>query len=76
MQACCRQTAQAIWNDMEQNRLVSDIGFANSLAERKMEAIVAKEASIRMKNLPTIMTCTPTSRKLKKLLDGEVVSLV
>lgn len=44
---------------MEQNRLVSDIGFANSLAERKMEAIMGKEASIRMKNLPTIMTCTP-----------------
>ena len=58
MQACCRQTAQAIWNDMEQNRLYRDIGFANSLAERKMEAIVGKETSIRMKNLPTIMTCT------------------
>jgi len=66
MQACCRQTAQAIWNDMEQNRLVSDIGFANSLAERKMEAIVGKEASIRMKNLPTIMTCTRPYRIYRK----------
>jgi hypothetical protein len=37
---------------------VSDISFANSPAECKMGAIVAKEASGCMKNAPTIMICT------------------
>lgn len=58
MQACRRQTAQAIWNDMEQNRLLSDTGIANNLAQQRMGAIVAKQTFGRMKNPPTIMTCT------------------
>jgi len=43
---------------MEAERFVGDIGFANSLAEQPMAAVLGKEAPYSLKNVPTNMTCT------------------
>lgn len=46
---CYRQTAQASGNDLEQDRLVGDIGFAGCLDERGMGALMGEEAPGRIK---------------------------
>jgi len=60
------QTAQAIGHDLDPNRLVSDIGLACRLVERRMGAIVGTQAPGRMKNPPTIMTYTRDPRRMPR----------
>ncbi len=45
---------------METAGFVIYISLANNLAERKVGATMGKEALGSLKNLPTIMTCTPS----------------
>jgi hypothetical protein len=54
---------------MDPSRLVSDIGFAYSVVERRMAALMGKQTSGRLKNPPTIMTCTRCPVQQDKYVD-------